>query len=229
MLRVGIVAEGKSDWLALEEFLRAVHPDVEFERIRPDFTPVSRSPFGWRGVKAWCRENGQRLEILMTGVLGRPLHLILIHVDCSMAHNEGADRPCPPHSATADALREIVVRSWLGVPVQPPFVLVVTPSLQTDAWVAAALEPPYEGPVSIECDPDVEGELARRRLLRRKDGEVKKQEAKYRPLALQMAQQLDRVCALCSLPSGAPPDGVPSCCCDRGHRVTPGRKFFPAV
>ena len=36
MLRVGIVAEGTSDWLVLEEVMKTVHPDVEIERLRPN-------------------------------------------------------------------------------------------------------------------------------------------------------------------------------------------------
>ncbi|MEW6219823.1 MAG: hypothetical protein AB1634_09865 [Thermodesulfobacteriota bacterium] len=196
MVRVGIVAEGKSDWLALESFLEALHPDIQFERLRPDLTLLSRSPHGWRGVKAWCQEHGPRLETLMQGVIGRPLHLLLVHLDCSMAHNEGARRPCPPAADTADALREVVL-GWLARHPQPSCLLIVTPSMQTDTWVVAALTPPYRGDAPLECDMEVERELVRRRLLRRKDGEVKKPEAQFRPLVKQMAAQLDEVCGRC--------------------------------
>jgi hypothetical protein len=55
MLRVGIVAEGKSEFLVFEEMLRALHPDVDVMRIWPDFQITGR-PYGWRGVKAWCQE-----------------------------------------------------------------------------------------------------------------------------------------------------------------------------
>jgi hypothetical protein len=199
MLRVGIVAEGKSDWLALEEFLGALHPDLEFERIRPDLTLESRSPYGWRGVRAWCRDNGPRLEALMKGVTTRPLHLLLVHSDCSMAHNEDADRPCPPPSATADALRQVMLSSWLCRDDAPVFLVLVTPSLQTDTWIAAALDdPPYAGPVPLECSPHVEAELARRHLLPRKQGEVKKPEKRYAPLARLLAARIETVCTRCS-------------------------------
>lgn len=33
MLRVGIVAEGKSEFFVLEEIMRAVHPDIDFVEI----------------------------------------------------------------------------------------------------------------------------------------------------------------------------------------------------
>jgi len=198
MIRVGIVAEGTSDWLALEELMKAVHPDVEFVHLRPDMTLVSRSPHGWKGVKAWCQQEGVRLEALLTGVAGFPIHLLVIHVDCSMAHNIDALHPCPPARATADALREVLVRDWLNRPHLPGFVVLATPSRTTDAWIVAALDPPYSGDEPLECDDRAERELVQRRLLRLRDGEVKKPEAKYRPLAEAMAQALDRVCEICT-------------------------------
>lgn len=198
MIRVGIVAEGKSDCLALEELLRAIHPDIDFLRLRPDMTLVSGSPHGWKGVKAWCQQEGGRLETLLTGVTGLPVHLLVIHVDCSMAHNVGALRACPPARTTADALREVIVRDWLGQPSLPNFVILATPSRTTDAWVVAALDPPYSGKGPLECDDLAEGELARRRLLRRKDGEVKKPDARYRPLVEMMVKELTQVCAVCT-------------------------------
>jgi hypothetical protein len=197
MLRVGIVAEGKSEWFVLEEMMRALHPDIDFQRIRPDFL-VAGTPYGWRGVKAWCQEFGSRLETFMTGVQGKKLDLLVIHADCSMAHNEGAARPCPPASDTAEALRKVVIHQWLGLAAQPPFVLVTHPSKSTDAWVVASLEPPYKKLAGIECDDAVENELVARHLLRKKDGEVKKPENKYRPLAEHAAKRLAEVCLSCS-------------------------------
>lgn|SRR6185295_16588119 len=198
MIRVGIVAEGPSDWFALEELIKAVRPDVEFQHLRPDMTLVSRSPHGWRGVKAWCQQEGQRLETLLTGVSGLPIHVLVIHVDCSMAPHVDALRDCPPARDTADALREVVVRDWLGLSALPESVVLATPSWTTDTWIVAALDPPYTGSLPLECDDRAERELSQRRLLRLRDGEVKKPEAKYRPLAEAMAQALDRVCAVCT-------------------------------
>ncbi len=198
MIRVGIVAEGKSDCLALEELLRAIHPDIDFLRLRPDMTLASGSPHGWRGVKAWCQQEGKRLETLLAGVTGLPIHLLVIHVDCSMAHNVGALLPCPPARATADVLREVVVRDWLDRASLPEFVVLATPSRTTDTWVVAALDPPYSGKEPLECDDLAERELVRRRLLRLRDGEVKKPDARYRPLVEMMVKDLARVCTLCT-------------------------------
>jgi len=197
MIRVGIVAEGPSDWMALEELMKAVHPDIEFVRLRPDMTLASRSAHGWTGVRAWCRQEGARLETLLSGVVGSPIHLLVIHVDCSMAHNVSALHPCPPARDTADALRKVLIQDWLGLPSLPGFVVLATPSRTIDAWVVAALEPPYEGSVPLECDDDAERGLLRRGC-RLRDGEVKKPAAKYQPLAESMAQALDHVCVVCT-------------------------------
>jgi hypothetical protein len=196
MLRVGIVAEGKADWFVLEEIMRALFQEIEFERLRPDMTLVSRSSFGWRGVKAWCNENRARLETLLSGVKDRPIHLLVIHVDCSMAHNEGVAYPCPPPSLNVNALRSVVLDSWFGLPALPGFIVFATPSMTSDTWVVAALEPSYE-PDSLECDERVERELVARGLLRTKDGEVKKPEKRYRPLVAQMIRELNRVRERC--------------------------------
>lgn len=115
-----------------------------------------------------------------------------------MAHNVHGLLPCPPARDTADALRRVVAQGWLGRSSLPDFVVLATPSRSTDTWIVASLEPPYSGNQPLECDDGAEGELVRRRLLRRRDGEVKKPEAKYRPLAEEMARKLDHVCSLCS-------------------------------
>lgn len=198
MIHVGLVAEGPSDWLALEALILTVAPGAQFLHIRPDMTLASRSPHGWKGVRAWCQTVGPVLESFLSGVPGLPLDLLVMHVDGSMAHNVGADRPCPPAEATASALREVVTRDWLGRASLPGFVVLATPSMSTDAWIVAALDPPHQGDVPLECDRGIESELVRRRLLRRRDGEVKKPAAKYQPLAQQMALKVEEVCGLCS-------------------------------
>ncbi len=58
MLRVGIVAEGPSDWLALEEMIRTAQPDADFLHIRPDMTLDSRSPHGWSLSNVTSGPNG---------------------------------------------------------------------------------------------------------------------------------------------------------------------------
>ncbi len=198
MLRVGIVAEGPSDWIVFEEVMKTVHPDVEFEHLQPDQTLLSGFPNGWRGVKAWCEENGSRLEVLMQGVVGRPLHLLVIHADCSMANKAGAERPCPPAHDTAAALGDVIHNSWLGRNPRPGFVILAIPAQSSDAWVLATLEPPYANLADLECDKAAEDDFARRRLLRRRpDGQIKKNAGRYAPLAAQIGPHIESVCQHC--------------------------------
>lgn len=132
MIRVGIVAEGPSDWYVLEAVMRTMSADLEFEHLQPDIT-LTNPRNGWRGVKAWCEENGPRLELLMTGVVGRPLHLLVIHADCSMADKVGAGRPCPPAVDTARALRGVIGSTWLRRLPMPMFVIIACPAQSHEA------------------------------------------------------------------------------------------------
>lgn len=198
-MRLGVVAEGPSDFLVIEAVVRRLDPSVELELIQPGTTLVSGYPNGWRGVQAWCEENGPRLEAVMRGVKGRELDGLLIHTDCSMAHNVAARRPCPPCRDTVDALRAVVA-GWLARKHLPGWIAIVTPAQMTDAWIVAALDdPPYEGLPDIECDLGAEDELARRRLLRRRDGQIKKPRVRYERLVASMIARWEAVRASCTI------------------------------
>lgn len=195
-MRVGVVAEGPSDFYAIEAVVQHVDASVELELIQPETTLQSGYPNGWRGVRAWCQENGFRLETIMGGVRGRELDALVVQVDCSMAHNVGARRPCPPAKATADALRHEVL-GWLGRAPLPGWIVLATPAQMTETWIVAALSPPYGSVGPIECDLGVEMELVRRHYLRRRCGEVKKPAGRYLPLVNKMIGRWDVVKRAC--------------------------------
>ena len=197
MIRVGIVAEGPSDFLVLKAMMKHACPDVEFEELHPNNPAFSVPGNGWRGVKAWCERNGPRLELLMIGVVGRPLHLIVIHADCSMADKVGSERPCPEAADTANALKAVVEGVWLGRDPRPEFVVVATPAQSSDAWVVATFDPPFANLANIECDKAVEEEFVRRYRWRRRDGQVKKSTSAYRPLAEMIGPHHDLVRTRC--------------------------------
>lgn len=197
-MHVGLVTEGKSEWFVLEALIRRIDPKARFTRFRPDLTLLSGAPHGWRGVKHWCEENRSDLHALLRGVKGDEIDLLVVHVDCSMAQNVGARRPCPPPEATADELRRVVLDVWLAG-AAGSFPTVVVAAAQTiDTWVVAALEPPFAPAGHVECATDAEDELVRRRLLRRKDGEVKKPESRFKPLAEQVSVRFEVVMAACA-------------------------------
>ncbi len=194
-LRVGIIGEGKTDFLLLEAIVRALHPNIE---VVPLFRDNTQPPSGWGGVRAWCRENHDQLELVMRGVVGRELDLLVIHVDCSMAYNVLDVPPCPPASATADRLRELMVSDWLALPERPAFLVLATPAQSSDAWVVATLDPAFANLDGIKCDPAAEDELIQRRICRRRDGEVKKPARVFAPLAARVVELLDHVCHHCT-------------------------------
>ena len=163
MLRVGIVAEGITDFMVLEEVMRSIHPTIEFDRLHPGKPALASLGQGWTGVRRWCERYGNQLETLLLDVPSLPLHLIVIHVDCSMADQVGAERPCPPPANTAQALTEIVQKSWLQRDPRPEFVVFAAPSKAVEAWIAATFKEPYKNLADIECDKAVEDEFVRRK------------------------------------------------------------------
>jgi hypothetical protein len=202
MLRVGIVAEGKSDWLVLEEVMKTVHADIEFVRLQPNQTLFSAIGQGWRGVRAWCSENGHRLELIMQGLMDKPIHILVIHADCSMADKAGIDLPCPPASEMAVALARLIEIEWLQRDPLPEFVVIASPAQSSDAWVVATLDPPYANLANIECDKIVEDELIKSqwgeiKRLRKREGEVKKPLQAYTLFAERVGQNIETVCTHC--------------------------------
>jgi hypothetical protein len=198
-MRIGIVAEGPSDQQLLRAIIQAVRPDAETQFLQPEQILGSRGS-GWRGVRNWCEELGGDLEMIMEADPKRPLDHLLIHVDCSMAHNVGANRPCPPAMASATALEAVVLEDWLGLTTRPEWLQIVTPSGSSDTWLAAVLAPQeHEG--DIECVPQsrIEGALVAARLFRKKQGQVKKSTRQYAALAKEVAQEIALLRERCTL------------------------------
>ena len=192
-MRIGIVAEGVSEFLVIEEIFSSIDPRTEVVRLWPD-TSVGGRPYGWRGVRRWCQDiSSSGLAAFMKGVRGSELDGLVVHLDCSMAHNLDIEFDCPPARKTANALRKVILEDWLRLKRRPAWLLLVAPAQTTEAWVVAALKPTYKLIDNIECE-DAEKELVTRRHLRRKrNGEVKKTASKYRPLVGQMIREWSTV------------------------------------
>jgi hypothetical protein len=205
-LRFAVVTEGPSDLLVLRAVIEKLAPDAAVVPVHPE-VPLNAYPeyraarggadrgTGWKGVRAWCQEFGPTLELFMAAVVGEEYDALVVHVDASMADKVGAENACPPARATTDALRRVITLTWLGREELPASVILATPSKSTDAWVVATLTNP---PVNLECDKGIEGELVRRRLLRRRDGEVKKPRTRYERLARGVADHWTVVQRHCS-------------------------------
>jgi hypothetical protein len=204
-IRFAVVTEGPSDFLVLRAVIASTVPGAEVVPLHPD-VPLSIYPeygaaagrasrgTGWMGVQSWCRDYGPDLDLFMRADLETQYDALVIHVDASTADKLGLERDCPPANATTDLLRSAIVRDWLGI-AEPPYLVLATPSKCTEAWVVAALSIDRTG---LECDKAVENILVRKRLLRKKDGLVKKPRNRYEPLAHQTGAKLKRVRAACS-------------------------------
>lgn len=198
-MRIGLVLEGPYDQPVFEALIRTVWPEAEFQRLTPDIGGLTGWT-GWQGVRAWCKEHGPRLKAFMKGIRGRELDLLVIHADCSMSQNEGARRACPPARDTANALQLVIQTSWLAGCDCLDLVRIATPAQTTEAWLVAALDPPYsafkEG-AELEC-VNAGQELVRRKLVKSKDGKLLKRGDGYMGLIGVMVSKLAHCRRTCS-------------------------------
>lgn len=171
-LRVAFVAEGPTDYVVLRAVVRALLGGRDFEPVplKPELDETLRttSASGWGGVYFWCR---QTVEQSGGPTSSNPLFasddsLVVIQVDADIARRRYADyeitdapnndlpceQPCPPPSATTDALRAIML-GWLNETTVPPHTVLCTPSKNIETWVLVGLFPENEQAVkeNIEC------------------------------------------------------------------------------
>ena len=198
-MRVGLVAEGPSEGLVLEALVAEYYPDSEVRLIQPDQTLARHLGGGWKGVRAWCRENSERLELIMQGIEGDELDMLVIHADCSMARQVQADRPCPPASDTADALRTVIFDDWLNLGAIPDYLVLMTPAQMTDTWFVVAGEHITSQLRPIECAIGVENRLVGLGIYsRRSSGEARKPRIEVEALADQVAKNWPNVRRTCA-------------------------------
>lgn len=171
-IRVSFVAEGPTDYVVLRAAVRALLGGADFEPVplKPELDESLRtkSASGWGGVYFWCR---QTVEQTGGPASGNPLFasddaLVVIQVDADIARRSYADyeikdapngdlpceQPCPPPSATTDALRALML-GWLNETTVPPHAVLCTPSKNIETWVLVGLFPKNAQAVkeNIEC------------------------------------------------------------------------------
>ena len=100
-------------------------------------------------------------------------------------------RPCPPAQLTIAAVEEVVL-GWLGLKCLPDRVVLWIPTMATESWALRALFPEHPlavscrdlpaGSTCVECLPAPSSALIGKtpRLVRRKDGQIKKLLHEYR-------------------------------------------------
>ena len=162
-MRVAAAVEGPTDRIALEAILSAVFPeaDLEFQTLQPEGSLAFGSKlftdtgYGWGGVYRWIRQAVEEGGGAISGCSVLDYHdALVVQVDADVAHTTyrnanivdarhndlPCDQPCPPASATTNALQSVVL-DWLGENACPDGVVLCTPSKSIDTWVLAAVCP----------------------------------------------------------------------------------------
>jgi hypothetical protein len=165
-IRIALVAEGITDYEVLNAAVESMLNGRSFvlTLLQPEgsvaFTDGGNAGSfggGWKGVYRWCLQATQRSGGKLSD---DPLFLgqdfLLLHLDADVATEDPAnstiapipelagvlpcDQPCPPPTASTDALRNVIL-SWVGETQTPSKTILCTPSKSTEAWVVAAFFP----------------------------------------------------------------------------------------
>ena len=195
-LRIALVAEGPTDAIVIKGALRSILGARSFVLIQ--LQPEGSTAFGplgtgWAGVYRWCKQSAARGDgqIDRDHLLFRNYDMVILHLDADVASHDYAqgaitpeqperalpcECPCPPASATTDALRRVLL-SWCGASTPPPKVVICMPSKSTEAWVLAALFPRDRAVTAgLECFPAPESRLSQQR----KSARISKSQRDYR-------------------------------------------------
>ena len=200
-LLVAFVGEGPTDRIVVEAAIANLVGDRHF--ILKQLQPEESLAFGvlgtgWGGVYRWCHQAARRAGGAMRNdPLFVTYDLLVLHLDAEVATENYAnagindpandlpcDQPCPPASATTNALR-VVLLHWVGETAVPPKTVLCTPSKSTETWVLCSLYP-LDGAVlsgGVECEPSPDTRLQAKPARGRVITGGKKIVAKYRDRA----------------------------------------------
>lgn len=218
---IATVVEGPTDRLVLEAILDKLIPgEHRYLTLQPPVL-LGETGAGWKGVRAWCRQRWQRtgsdLETLLSPADGPAIDLLVLHVDADIAFESDLQdalddpmdevvQPCPPAAATADRLRQVILR-WLHRADLPQTAILAIPAQDTESWTFAALFPadPLCKRSDYECirrgahHPGYRLTLrVHGRLLSRSGGTIRKSERRYQEAMPQLAAGWDAACQICS-------------------------------
>jgi len=206
-----LVAEGPTDRIVIEAALRAIVPGRPFvlKQLQPEGSlAFGQFGGGWTGVYRWCKQAAARGggQLARDALLFENYDLLVLHMDADVAgmnYSDGSitpqpgdgalpcELPCPPASATTNALRTVLL-SWSGETAAPARTVICMPSKSTEAWVVAALFP-HDLAVrqGIECFPDPGSRLAQQPKSRR----IRKGQRGYQGIAERLEQAWPRLAA----------------------------------
>ena len=180
-IRVALIAEGPTDAVVIEAALKALlsRPFV-MTQLQPEPTRPKLGT-GWGGVLRWCLEFATRGHANFESDPTMPgFDLFVVHVDADVADGSYYDvsneiaavatrrgwpvlpnsLPCPPPTGSTDVVRACLL-SWAGLQAIGPRTVLCVPSKAIDVWLVAAVFDEHHALLSgLECNPNVEGQLA---------------------------------------------------------------------
>lgn len=133
-MRVGIVCEGRTDFVLLEQIVVSVFGPCEVDPVQPmrdALRPGGWQEAGWTQVRAWCRARDA--DVIADEMTLGGLDAFVIQVDGDLCGREGLP-------ATRPALCAHIRGDWLGGGVLPHGVVICIPAAATDTWLWAAVE-----------------------------------------------------------------------------------------
>lgn len=201
MKKIYFVTEGKTDRIVIEELIKKWMGNEDFlvRHIQPPTSAYvedldTNLSEGWKGVVSWCsgaRPNGPagRDEAL------RLAELLIIHTDADVAYDVEFKNPCfaphPPENPEqqCDWVRNHL-RSFFDQNALDKIAFCI-PAQDLESWILAALHADVanqNAPIEHRLEPGAL--LVQRtphRLIRRKDGRLKKIAEKYEEAAKKIA------------------------------------------
>lgn len=187
-IRIALIAEGATDKIVIEAALEALLPQgtaIILRQLQPD-TPedgvlggsadatAGIHGGGWGGVCRWCRSVPELGAGNLIAAAQLSYDFVIIHLDVDVSRGSYTQpsiipcdgmlplpcaKPCPPASASADALKE-VVKSWLAPVTTEANVLWCLPAYNTETWGYAAWRTAdARGLSNLECQRDIPQKL----------------------------------------------------------------------
>ena len=211
--RIGLISEGPTDLSVIEKIITTAFSEDRFvfSYISPTEDEIKESKkeegFGWGGVYKVCKKLNSKLEIAkMTGCI---FDLLIIHLDgdvmmvsygSAKIEPESSDGRLPCYDVT-DEINEncrrlkSVAGSWITEKTDLKIVYCI-PYINTDVWAAYMLYPSkreifYEKLDEESLDRILLGmRKADGRLIRRKDGKIKKSKKAYQDACDNLTDEL---------------------------------------
>ncbi len=216
--RIGFVVEGPTDFVVLESVVAKLLDGRDYEPVAVQ--PLLSDAFaattggGWTSIYLWCRQMVEQAGgAAHTNPLFGSHDLLVMQIDADVAgksygddgriYNPPSDLPfsrtCPPARDTTDRLREVVI-GWLKEVALPPQMVLCTPSKSLETWVLVALFPKNRlaASANVECRLNPEDQLQAQPLAHRLVHSGKKDVAKYRDRATDIAAAWDLVRKRCT-------------------------------